>query len=278
MRNISIAAFYSVCSILFVSSCAGPRTLATPTPLPNAHAHNDYAHPRPLLDALEQGFTSVEADIHLVDGDLYVAHDADDITPDRTLRSLYLDPLRTRIRQNDGLVYPKGPQFTLLIDIKTDADATYKALAKILAEYQSIFTSFTPERSTDKPVIAIVSGNRPRELMESEKLRYAGYDGRMNDLESDAPATFMPLISDNWTRHFKWTGTGDMPEHERRKLIQIVQKAHKKGRRVRFWATRDNPSPERQALWLELLHADVDLINTDHLEDLNHFLLANTPQ
>ena len=39
-------------------------------PLPRAHAHNDYLHQRPLLDALDNGFCSVEADISLVD-DLY---------------------------------------------------------------------------------------------------------------------------------------------------------------------------------------------------------------
>jgi hypothetical protein len=36
------------------------------TPLPNAHAHNDYHHPRPLLDALDAGFCSVEADVFVV--------------------------------------------------------------------------------------------------------------------------------------------------------------------------------------------------------------------
>jgi len=278
MRNISIAAFYSVSSILLVSSCAGSRPATGPIPLPNAHAHNDYAHARPLFDALEHGFASVEADIHLVDGGLYVAHDADDITSNRTLRSLYLDPLRTGIQQNGGLVYPNGPQFTLLIDVKTEAEATYKVLSEMLAEYKDIFTSFGPDFRADKAVIAVVSGNRSRELMESEKMRYAGYDGRLKDLESDAPATLIPLISDNWARHFKWTGTGDMPELERRKLSQIVETAHRKGRRVRFWATRDSASPARQALWQELLRAGVDLINTDRLEDLKQFLLANTPQ
>src|SRR5207237_4622701 len=39
-------------------------------PLIHAHAHNDYEHTRPLLDALDHGFCSVEADIHLVDGKL----------------------------------------------------------------------------------------------------------------------------------------------------------------------------------------------------------------
>ena len=43
--------------------------------LTNAHAHNDYEHTHPLADALEQGFCSIEADIHLVNGKLLVAHD-----------------------------------------------------------------------------------------------------------------------------------------------------------------------------------------------------------
>jgi putative flavoprotein involved in K+ transport len=45
----------------------------TGVPLPNAHSHNDYLRPRPLLDALDQGFCGVEADVFLVDGDLLVA-------------------------------------------------------------------------------------------------------------------------------------------------------------------------------------------------------------
>ena len=43
---------------------------AEPTPLIRAHAHNDYEHTRPLFDALDHGFGSVEADVHLVDGRL----------------------------------------------------------------------------------------------------------------------------------------------------------------------------------------------------------------
>ncbi|HEY3560402.1 MAG TPA: glycerophosphodiester phosphodiesterase family protein, partial [Kribbella sp.] len=38
--------------------------------LPSAHAHNDYDHRRPLQDALDRGFNSVEADVWLVDGEL----------------------------------------------------------------------------------------------------------------------------------------------------------------------------------------------------------------
>ena len=49
------------------------------SPLDHAHAHNDYEHARPLLDALDCGFGSVEADIYLVDGALLVAHARDSV-------------------------------------------------------------------------------------------------------------------------------------------------------------------------------------------------------
>jgi len=263
-------------SILSAYSCRISSTTLGPKPLLNAHAHNDYAHDRPLFDALACGFTSVEADIHLVDGDLFVAHDPDEVKPDRTLRSLYLEPLKKRIAQNSGWVYPNGPQFTLFIDIKTQSVATYKVLSKMLAEYKNIITSFSSTGRSDKAIIVYVSGNRPRALMESEPLRYAGYDGRLSDLQSDAPATLIPIISDRWSSHFSYKGSGPIPQQQLQKLRTIVQTAHKKGRIVRFWATPDNPSSERQNLWRQLLNNGVDLLNTDDLPGLQQFLLEHT--
>ncbi len=75
-------------------------------PLVHGHAHNDYQHARPLVEALECGFCSIEADIHLVDGKLLVAHDKEDVRANRTLESLYLDPLRQRVEntfQHSGI-------------------------------------------------------------------------------------------------------------------------------------------------------------------------------
>lgn len=274
MRSIYVIALSCLVSISSLSCQSKPARIGV-APLCRAHAHNDYKHSRPLVDALAHGFTSVEADIFLIEGDLYVAHAPHEITPERTLRSLYLDPLRKRIARNGGCVYPDGPLFTLLIDIKSAAAPTYEVLDRILAEYQDIFTSYSMDGRNDKAVLAIVSGNRPRALMESQELRFAAYDGRLADLESDAPADLIALISDNWTKHFTWKGIGVMPAEERRKLRTIVQSAHRKGRRVRFWATPDNPSAARQAMWRELILAGVDLINTDDLDGLQQFLLAN---
>src|SRR6266478_8362098 len=136
---------------------------AEPTPLIHAHAHNDYLHPRPLLDALDQGFCSVEADIFLIDGKLLVGHTRETTRPERTLQALYLDPLRERIKKNGGRVYPNGPEVALLIDLKTDWKTIYPVLRGVLKDYADIFSTFHGGKKETNALTAIVTGNRALE-------------------------------------------------------------------------------------------------------------------
>ncbi len=240
-----------------------------PSSYRQAHAHNDYLHERPLLDALDCGFGSVEADIYLVDGKLLVAHTQSELSPDRTLRSLYLEPLRDRIQKHSGKVHADCPSFTLLIDIKSEGKSTYRALNTLLSEYRDFLSYVEEGQEHAGTVTAIVSGNRAIDVISADTVRYVGIDGRLTDLESDLPSHLLPLISDNWTSHFKWRGVGEIPESDRIKLASIIERAHMKKRLVRFWATADNPS-----VWSMLNDAGVDLINTDDLKGLSGFLRA----
>ena len=262
-----------ICILALLNTLQPSSAACDVVPLVHAHAHNDYRHDPPLLKALQHGFTSVEADIFLVGDELCVAHDPDEITRERTLRSLYLEPLRERVKRNNGRVYPDGGRFLLLVDVKSAAKPTWQRLHEVLTEYRDMLTTFGPQGRRDKAVLVVVSGNRSLELMQSQPVRYAGYDGRLADLDSDNSAEVIALISDRWGTHFTWRGDGPMPPEEQRKLGEIVQKAHAKGRLVRFWATPDQRSPAREALWRELLSAGVDLINTDDLEGLKEFFL-----
>ncbi|MGP3968119.1 phosphatidylinositol-specific phospholipase C/glycerophosphodiester phosphodiesterase family protein [Streptomyces sp. 6N223] len=274
-----LAASAAAVGVAPAAHAAGQGRGRGPAPLPRAHAHNDYEHDRPLLDALSHGFTSVEADIWLVDGELLVAHDAVDLDPSRTLRSLYLDPLLERVIAGRGSVY-RGYDVSLqlLIDIKNTGEATYLELARQLRRYRALFSSATDDgRVRTRAVTAVISGDRAARVpMEAEWLRYAFYDGRLEDLAADepAPASFIPLISSNWTSSFTWQGVGPFPPAERELLHRIVGTAHSRGQRVRFWATPDTPGAARDAVWRELLAADVDHVNTDDLAGLEAFLRA----
>jgi hypothetical protein len=239
-------------------------------PLTRVHAHNDYEHKRPLFDALDHGFCSVEADIYLVDGKLLVAHDRSQVKPERTLQSLYLDPLRERVRKNGGRVYPNGPEVTLLIDLKSDWPEIYPALRRVLQDYKDVLVTFHDGMRETNAILAIITGNRSKTMFDGESVRYAGFDGELDDLESGSSADLIPWISGNWYKTFRWRGAGPMPDAERTRLKEIVAKAHQQGRRVRFWG-----SPDQPVFWKELLADDVDLINTDHLEAAQKFLVSD---
>ncbi len=245
------------------------------TPLQRAHAHNDYAHDRPLMDALDQGFCSVEADIFLVEGELQVGHTRFELRTGRTLESLYLRPLLERVRANKenydvASVYARPAKFTLLVDIKNDAEPTYRALSKLLDSYREMLTEYRDGKVVNRAVQIVLSGNRPIELLSEQSQRLAFIDGRLSDLKSEIPSSLMPLISDRWSSHFSWRGRDEMPDAERQKLLDLAKQAHASGKRLRFWAT-----PETQAMWAELNQAGVDHINTDKLAELAEFLSSN---
>lgn len=253
---------------IFTNGKAAAQAADTP-PLIRAHAHNDYEHPRPLLDALACGFGSIEADVHLVDGRLLVAHDRKAVKPERTLEALYLDPLRERVKQNGGCVYRGGPTIILLIDVKSEAVATYDALHAVLKNYAAMLTVFRDGVTTPGAITVIVSGSRAPAVMAAQSLRYAAMDGRIDDLNGQTAPALIPLVSDNWQKVFSWRWTGPIPEDEARKLKALVEQAHAQGRQLRFWNTPDNP-----ATWSVLYGAGVDLINTDQLTGLQGFLRA----
>jgi hypothetical protein len=256
-----------VLALLMLLSAANQAT--GPRPLTRAHAHNDYEHARPLFDALDQGFCSVEADIHLIQGHLLVGHDPRELRPDRTLQSLYLDPLKKRIAENGGRVYRDGPTVTLMIDVKSDAAQSYTALKEALQPYAAMLTVFRGEQIEPGAVTIVISGNRDRATMTGEVVRLAALDGFFSDLDAKSPpsASLVPWVSGPWKKSFTWKGQGDISPEELAKLKTMVAKAHAQKRLIRFW-----DAPDHVAAWKILYDAGVDLINTDDLTGLAKFL------
>ena len=246
-------------------------------PLIHTHAHNDYEHHRPLFDALDHGFASVEADIHLVDGQLLVAHSRWQVKPGVTLQSLYLDPLRERARRFNGRIYPNGdPTFYLLIDTKTGANETWAVLRDVLAKYIDLLTRFDGDHVERKAVTVVLTGNRPRGPLPHESDRRAGLDGQMPDLDRPNPHDIFLWMSEDWKHFFKWNGHGPIPPDEKARLLDIVARSHARHMKVRFW-----DSPESTNFWTELRADGVGLINADDLPGLEKFLRqeqASAPQ
>lgn len=233
---------------------AGAVLSVESAPLPHAHAHNDYEHPRPFFDATERGFLSLEADVFLVDGALWVAHERAHLKPERTLRSLYLEPLARR--HQAGIA-----ELTLMVDIKADGPAATARLKEELKPYAAMISRPGHQGS----VHVVVSGAGDREFIRRDAERWLRLDGRPGDLERPAEP-WIAWVSDAWPRHFSWYGEGEFPAGQSAKLRGMVEAAHARGYRLRFWLT-----PERPTVWRVLREHRVDLIGTDQLSHLKSF-------
>jgi len=228
-----------------------------------AHAHNDYEHSRPLLDALDNGFVSIEADVHLVDNLILVSHDRP-TDKHRTLEKLYLRPLDSIARKNNAWVYAKYRQpMILMIDIKTPAAETFDALKVCLLKYKDLLS--TP--SHDGPVKVVISGNRSLRSIQSDTDHLTSIDGRPEDLGHKFSAAEMPVVSESYQ---KVTGekSSFMPSKESLSRINdLAARVHAEGKKLRLWAIPDN-----EKAWQALLDAGVDIINTDKLQELHTYL------
>ena len=252
-------------ALLLAAACAHAAPI-----LPRAYSHNDYKQPRPLFDALDNGFMGVEADVHLRGRELLVGHTGGDVKPGVTLQSLYLEPLKARVKANGGRVHPGGPKgFLLMVEFKSDGDESYLALREILRGYQEMLTSYDTGKPRERAVTLVITGHRPDKLLRTETLRWAAIDGDLSDAGS-AETTLYSTISADWASNFDWRG-GRLDGQEQRRLAKYVSQAHARGRHLRFWAI-----PDREEAWALMYDAGVDRINTNKPKELAAFLRRQT--
>lgn len=232
------------------------------TRLANAHSHNDYEQVIPLFEALNNGFTSIEADIFLIKNELYVAHEINEIKKEKTLINLYLEPLKKIIEEKDKRYSSLFP-ITLLIDIKSEGLKTYLALESLLKKYEPFITSFTDKAKREKQINVIISGNRPIKYMSRQNYRLAAVDGRPEDIEKSS--FLFPLISENVVKVI-----GKTREEKLVKTIlsELVNRVHKNNKKLRLWGV-----PDKEEFWQIQYDSKLDFIGTDQPARLKNFLI-----
>jgi glycerophosphoryl diester phosphodiesterase len=254
-------------AILFLLSAADVRSQNMI--LPNAYAHNDYWHKRPLLDALDNGFTYVEADVYLKNGRLIVTHILPYFKNKKTLEELYFKPLLNYVNTNASSATPVNCPLTLMIDIKSDAEKTYKVLVQLLQKYKSILSGYQNGELTMRNVSVVLTGHKPYNMLTGEEERLAFLDEDLTQAGKDSSNNIYTVASCKYSNLVKWKGKGKISEDDIQRLEYFVLQAHKNGRKVRLWG-----SPDKIKVWSELLKCNVDLINTDRINALRAFLTS----
>lgn len=154
-------------------------------PIP-CHSHNDYWRRVPLYSAISAGCISVEADIWLFEEELYVGHDTASLTRNRTLHSLYINPLIDILshqnpttsfypQENTGLagVFDTSPSqsLVLLIDFKTSGKTLWPYLLSALQPLRErgYLTHLNHTQIIHGPITVVGTGNTPFNLVASEE-------------------------------------------------------------------------------------------------------------
>ena len=252
--------FIMVVVSLFRIHSIHAQTIASYTTA-QAHSHNDYEQKRPFQEAYEQQFGSIEADLFLVNGTLYTAHNIDDIAKDRTFTKLYLEPVLAQIEKNKGGIYPQEDlTLQLLIDLKTPAEETLAALVKTLEPHKQLLA---PKGS----VKIVISGNTPLPEKFGQYPFYIFFDGRPDITYTTSQLERIGLISESFQKYSKWNGEDPMPDKEIKNITKVIKKTHGLGKKIRFWATPDNINS-----WKIMMALEVDYLNTDKVVQMGDYL------
>ena len=146
------------------------------------HSHNDYWRKVPLYSALKAGCISVEADVWLYDNELYVGHTTSSLTPQRTLRNLYINPLLDVLHKQNPItsfhphpekrlqgVYDTDPEQTLvlLIDFKTSGHALWPVVYSQLEPLREkgYMSYYNGKSIVEGPITVVATGNAPFDLV-----------------------------------------------------------------------------------------------------------------
>lgn len=256
MRAVLILIF---CSVLQPGLFAQPKQYTTA----NAHSHNDYEQPAAFSNAYNRQFGSIEADVFLLDNspELWVAHTMKELElKKRSLDSLYLLPLLQCIKKNNGYVYADhSRRLQLMIDIKTSAEPVLNALIVLINKY--------PELANTPSLQFVISGNRPASAAFASYPSFIWFDGNPDSSYSNAALAKIAMMSAPLSKYSKWNAKESMPEEEKQTVSALIQKVHDLKKPIRFWAAPDNIPA-----WQTLMQLQVDFINTDHIDELAHFL------
>ncbi|MFI1990573.1 hypothetical protein [Actinoplanes sp. NPDC020271] len=290
-----------------------PETTSPPVDVPGAvvpldhgHAGTAFRSTRPLQDALDRGYTGVEAQVMLRNGNLLLCSGSD--CGDRLFPATYLQGLNARVSAAGGRVYPGYHQPVLLfvaIGCVTDGDSCRlpadpaEAAAdenNPLVVARQVMSALTPYRGmlfhVDGsgrhwgPVQVVVTGSHNDEqvpagagrhdsvrgLLSRQGDTYAFLDGSFGVDRDLYDADLVPVIS------FPDPAFGsDCTYHKEDSIEEVhwddIVTAQTTGHHVRV--THPAACPEREDSWSDAINGGVDYISAGELEPLSTWLGSN---
>jgi hypothetical protein len=271
---------------------------ANPVPV---HSHNDYTRRIPLFEALASGCISIEADIHLIRGDLLVGHSIRDLHKKNTLRTMYLEPLQRMLENQNrnvdmhngswhGIFFQDTQQtVVLLVDQKVSGQETFTELHKQLQPLRELgyLTHWNGTEKVIRPLTIVATGKTPFDSITAldETHRDIFFDAHLEALPSTLddfttdPPTYRYNQSNSHYASTQFRNAIVLRPLDRDKYPQQVlstprgkdlaatqtEQAAARGLLTRYWDVPTSPPNLRDSVWRWLVNANVGVINMDDM-------------
>jgi hypothetical protein len=255
-------------------------------PVP-CHSHNDYWRRIPLFEAIHYGCTSVEADLWIHSRDLYVGHSPAALATNRTLKSLYIDPLLEILDHQNPTTefYQPGAMkngvfdvdanqtLVLLIDVKMDPAEILEMVEDQLSPLRDrgYLSYFDGKDLIQGPITVVASGEATFELIvKNSTYRDIFLDAPLLAFSGEAASQFNKTNSYYASGSlfqvagFPWLGTYSDSQIE--KIKAHINATHAAGLDVRFWDTPGWPIGMRNYVWQLLIQLGEDMLNADDVK------------
>jgi len=264
------------------------------------HSHNDYWRKVPLFSAIEAGCTGVEADIWLMNDELYVGHKKSALTESRTLRNLYVNPLVKLLNNQNPITHfhpqkddPRNGVFdtdprqslVLLIDFKSDGEKTWPHVVSQLSPLRNrgYLSYYNGMRVVNGPITVVATGNAPFDLLiANSTYRDIFFDAPLNEIAEDVQqhsssrhesisAADKYNLTNSYFASVSYTKAIGSPVffqitlNQRLRIRSQIEAAHRHGLKVRYWNTPSWPRSLRNYVWTVLEREGVDYLNVDDL-------------
>lgn len=261
----------------------------------SCHSHNDYKHHVPLYQGLAAGCVSTEVDIWATDlngkNELLVGHGKKELKDERTIESLYLDPLISILDQQNAVsrngssnstfsenspvgVFSMEPKTSLIlvVDFKTNTPETWTTLLEKLepAKAKDYLTHWTLNTGiVQRPLTIVASGEANFDtLISNNTYRNIFYDAPLTKLSEHNT----PYNSNN--SYYASTSLGNavgmatfgrLTAGQKDTVEKQTKKAEELGLKSRYWDTLVWPVSWRNRMWEVLLELGANMLNVDDL-------------
>ena len=162
----------------------------------------------PFINAYNEHFGSIEADIFLIKGKILVGHNIQELSNDRSIENLYLTPLASLKHKNRSL--------QILIDIKSDAISTLDSLISVLKKYPTLINN--------PSIRFVISGNRPAENLYKNYPSFIMFDGRIGKEYAAEELNKIALLSEDFGKFTMWKKTWPIINEDREKIVAAIFK------------------------------------------------------